>query len=523
MVTRPAKRPKLVVLCILDGFGHCETCPENAIDLASMPVFKRWWRECPHALLKTSGPAVGLPEGQMGNSEVGHTNIGAGRVVMQDLPRIEAAVKSGALTNNPLLQKAASDLITSGKAFHVLGLLSPGGVHAHQDHIAAIAETVAVKGVPVFVHAILDGRDTPPRSALGFLREFEKRLAKFPNVRIGTVSGRYYAMDRDRRWERIEKAFKAMVRAEGVHAKAAEEAVSSSYAKNVGDEFVLPTVINGYPGMKDGDAFLMANFRADRARQILLALSDPAFKDFDRGALPKLSARLGMVEYSEDLNQWLRALFGPAHLKDCLGEIVSKAGMKQLRIAETEKYAHVTFFFNGGEERMFAGEERVLVPSPRVATYDLKPEMSAFEVTDKLTTLIREKRFDFIVVNFANPDMVGHTGILAAAIKALEAVDSCLGKIEAALKEVGGVLLLTADHGNVEQMFDPTTHGPHTAHTTCEVPVVLVDPANALVGNIASLKDGSLADVAPTLLALLGLEKPLAMTGGSLLVEKASA
>ena len=488
-----------------------------------MPVFRRWWKECPHALLKTSGKAVGLPPGQMGNSEVGHANIGAGRVVMQDLPRIAAAVKSGRLAKNPLLQNVARELKTSGKAFHVLGLMSPGGVHSHQDHMAAVANAVGAERVPVFVHAFLDGRDTPPKSALNYLRDFERAVAEFPNVKIGTVSGRYYAMDRDRRWERIEKAFRAMVNAEGAPAVSAAAAIEASYAKGISDEFVVPAVVGNYPGLRAGDAFIMVNFRADRARQILLALSDPAFADFKRGALPRLSARLGMVEYSEDLNKWLKALFEPAHLREGLGEIVARAGLTQLRIAETEKYAHVTFFFNGGEERVFEGEERVLVPSPKVATYDLKPEMSAFAVADQLTARIREKRFDFIVVNFANPDMVGHTGIVSAAVKALEAVDACLGQIEAALRESGGVLLLTADHGNVEQMFDPATGGPHTAHTTFDVPVVLADPAQALGGRVTALANGSLADVAPTLLAILGMPKPKAMTGRSLLVTKEGA
>lgn len=522
MVKPVSRRFKPVVLCILDGFGHCEACPENAIALAHMPHFTRWWTHYPHALLKTSGEAVGLPRGQMGNSEVGHTTIGAGRVVMQELPRIDAALQAGTLAQNPLLQKTAAALKHSGRVFHLMGLMSPGGVHAHQSHLVAIAQAVAAHGVSVAVHAFLDGRDTPPKSAIDFVREFESALADCPAVRIATVSGRYYAMDRDRRWERIAQAYRALVAAEGCKAESAHAAIADSYASGVTDEFVVPTVIGAYAGMHEGDALLMANFRADRARQLLLALSNPEFSDFARGARPSLSARLGMVEYSEDLNCWLQSLFEPMHLEDSLGEIIARAGLKQLRLAETEKYAHVTFFFNGGEERVFAGEQRVLVPSPKVDTYDLAPEMSAFEVTAKLTRAILDQQHDFIVVNFANPDMVGHTGILAAAVKAVETVDACLGKIEDALREVGGVMLMTADHGNVEQMFDPATQGPHTAHTTFDVPVVLVDPAARVTKAVGGLAHGALADVAPTLLALLGIAKPTVMTGRSLLREKAT-
>jgi 2,3-bisphosphoglycerate-independent phosphoglycerate mutase len=511
-----SETPRPVVLCILDGWGYREDPADNAIALARTPNWNRWWRDCPHAFLKTSAGDVGLPAGQMGNSEVGHQNIGAGRVVMQDLPRIDQAVEDGSLAENPALTDFIAKLKAAGGRCHLMGLVSPGGVHAHQDQIVALAKTVAAAGVPVLLHALLDGRDTPPKSAAGYVAEVERQLDGV-DARIATVIGRYYAMDRDKRWDRVARAYQTLVDAEGEAADGAGAAIEASYGKDVGDEFVLPTVIGDYDGMRDGDGVLMANFRADRAREILTALLDPAFDGFPRPRVPDFAAALGMVSYSTALDELLPALFPPEALTDTLGEVVSKAGKRQLRIAETEKYAHVTFFLNGGEERVFDGEERILVPSPKVATYDLQPEMSAGELTDRLVEAIRGRTFDMIVVNFANPDMVGHTGKLDAAIKAVETIDTCMGRLEQALREVGGVMLVTADHGNLEQMTD-SDGGPHTAHTTNPVPLVLV---NGDAGQ--ALADGRLADLAPTVLQLMRLPVPAAMTGQSLLTAGARA
>jgi len=507
--------PRPVILCVLDGWGYLPHGASNAIREAKAPNWHRLVAASPHTTIEASELNVGLPQGQMGNSEVGHMNLGAGRVVMQELPRIDAAVADGSLADNPALKAFIATLAASGGTAHLLGLLSPGGVHSHQRHIAALARIIAAAGVPVAVHAFLDGRDTPPKSAIGFLAEF---AAETPGIAIATVSGRYYAMDRDNRWDRVERAYRALVVADGVPAPAAEAAVTASYAEGVTDEFVLPAVIGAYAGMKDGDGVLMANFRADRAREILAALLEPAFDKFARPLVVRFASALGMAEYSTELNRLLGTIFVPDRLEDTFGEVVAKAGLKQLRIAETEKYAHVTFFFNGGREAVFPGEERILVPSPQVATYDLQPEMSAPEVTDKLVAAIESGTFDAIVVNFANPDMVGHTGIMAAAKLAVEAVDTCLGRLAEAVTKAGGCLLITADHGNIEQMTDPETGEPHTAHTTNPVPVVLVN-APRWVGRLAH---GKLADIAPTLLGLLGLSQPEAMTGRSLLVAAAS-
>ena len=505
-----SETPRPVVLCILDGWGYREDPADNAIALAHTPNWTRWWRDYPHAFLKTSAKDVGLPAGQMGNSEVGHQNIGAGRVVMQDLPRIDRAIEDGSLAKEPALTDFVAKVKQAGGRCHLMGLVSPGGVHAHQNHIVALARTVASAGVPVLLHALLDGRDTPPQSAARYVAEVEKQIAG-TGARIATVIGRYFAMDRDKRWDRVARAYRALVEAEGESAGSAEAAIQASYAKDVTDEFVLPAVVGDYDGMRDGDGLLMANFRADRAREILTALLDPAFDGFPRSRIPNFSAALGMVSYSTALDELLPSLFPPDTLTDTLGEVVSKAGRTQLRIAETEKYAHVTFFLNGGEEQVFEGEERILVPSPQVATYDMQPEMSAVELTDRLVDAIRGKRFDLIVVNFANPDMVGHTGQLKAAIKAVETIDTSMGRLEEALREVGGTMLVTADHGNLEQMTD-TDGGPHTAHTTNPVPLVLV---NGAAGQAVS--DGRLADLAPTVLELMQLTVPKAMTGHSLL------
>jgi 2,3-bisphosphoglycerate-independent phosphoglycerate mutase len=504
----PAHRP--VMLVILDGWGWREETADNAVRQARTPAFDRLWQSCPHAFLRTSGRDVGLPDGQMGNSEVGHLNIGAGRVVVQDLPRINEATRTGALAESLGRSGLVDALRASGGTCHLLGLISPGGVHSHQDHAAALAALLTRAGVPTVVHAVTDGRDTPPRSAAAYLAAF--RAALPPEVPIVTVCGRYFAMDRDKRWERVEKAYKAVADGEGARFTAAEAAVDDAYSRDVGDEFIVPAVMNGYAGMKDGDGLLSFNFRADRVREILAALLDPAFAGFPRRRIIRFAAAAGMTQYSDELDAFLKTLFPPQNLKSILGEVVAAAGRTQLRMAETEKYPHVTYFLNGGEETPYPGEERIMVPSPKVATYDLQPEMSAPELTDKAVEAIRSGRFDLIVLNYANPDMVGHTGSLPAAIEAVETVDAGLGRIADAVGGAGGALLVTADHGNCELMRDPVTGGPHTAHTTNPVPVLLMG------GDVPSLADGRLADIAPTLLALMGLPKPAEMSGASLLL-----
>ncbi len=514
-------RPRPVVLCILDGWGERADAADNGILQAKTPNWDRFLKTVPRAHMQASESFVGLPKGQMGNSEVGHMNLGAGRVVMQDLPRIDQAIKDGSLADNEGLRAFIAAMKESGGTAHLLGLLSPGGVHAHQDHIAALAKALDTAGVAVALHVFLDGRDTPPKSAETYLAKFMNDVAACKRLRIATVSGRYYAMDRDKRWDRVAKAYAALCEAKGEHAPDAMVAIAQSYAADKSDEFMLPTVIGDYRGMKDGDGVLSANFRADRVREILTALLDPAFTGFPRGRLTRFAAAAGMTEYSAEFNPFLATLFPPEALDDTFGEVVARAGLTQLRIAETEKYAHVTFFFNGGREAEFPGESRILVPSPKVATYDLQPEMSAREVTDKLVEAIDAGRFDVVVVNYANADMVGHTGDLKAAIKAVETVDDCLGRLADAVTRAGGTLLITADHGNVEMMRDPKTGQPHTAHTTNPVPLLLVNPP----AGVAGLRDGKLCDVAPTLLQLLGLPQPGAMTGQALLKlrERASA
>lgn len=513
------RRPRPVVLCVLDGWGDSTETDDNAILRGETPNWDRFVDACPHARLDASAEAVGLPAGQMGNSEVGHMNLGAGRVVLQDLPRIDAAVETGALAENPRLVAFLDRLKKTGGTCHLMGLVSPGGVHSHQSHIAALARAAAGAGVPVALHAFLDGRDTPPKSADGYLRALLDEVGALPGLGVATVGGRYYAMDRDKRWERTALAYAALTDAGGATAPDALAAVARSYADGVTDEFVRPTVIDGYRGMADGDGVLMANFRADRARQILAALLDPGFDGFERPRRVAFAAALGMVSYADALDPFLDALFPPERLDHILGALLAAAGLRQLRIAETEKYAHVTFFFNGGEERQFEGEDRILVPSPKVATYDLQPEMSAEEVTDKLVAAIAGDKYDFILVNYANPDMVGHTGVMSAALVAVATVDRCLGRLAEAVTEAGGALLITADHGNIEQMHDEATGQAHTAHTTRPVPIVLVNgPAG-----VRRLADGRLADVAPTLLALLGLPQPADMTGTSLLVGTPAA
>ncbi len=514
-MTTSASRPRPVVLCILDGWGERAETKDNAIAAAKTPVFDRLKASVPFATLEASETFVGLPSGQMGNSEVGHMNLGAGRVVMQDLPRIDAAIAAGELAANPELKAFAARLRETGGTAHILGLLSDGGVHSHQDHIAALAKALADDGIPVAVHGFLDGRDTAPRSAAGLIDAFR---AAAPDTRIATLCGRYWALDRDKRWDRVRKAYDLLVDSKGAQSDNPSSAIEASYAANVGDEFVEPVALGGYDGMRDGDGLLMANFRADRAREILSALLDPAFDGFARSRQVDFAASLGMIEYSEAHNAFLKILFPAETLDDVLGAVVAEAGGRQLRIAETEKYAHVTFFLNGGREAVFEGEDRILVQSPDVATYDLQPEMSAPEVTDKLVAAIESGTYDLIVVNYANTDMVGHSGVFDAAVAAVEAVDSCLGRLEAAVLAAGGRMLVTADHGNADMMVDPETGGTHTAHTLSKVPLLLV---GAQAGTIDGLGDGRLADVAPTLLDLMGLAQPAAMSGRSLLRRSA--
>ena len=505
---------KPVMLLILDGWGYREEkTSDNVIENGNTPNWHRLLKECPHGFVETSGLAVGLPEGQMGNSEVGHTNLGAGRVVMQDLPKIDMAIKDGSLAKNPVLTDMIDTLKANGKACHLMGLMSPGGVHSMQNHIVALAKIISSAGVKVKIHAFLDGRDTPPASAEGYLAQLANDIKDLKGVEIATIEGRFYAMDRDKRWDRVELAYNNMVLADGKRFATADEAIKASYNDKVTDEFVLPVVIGDYNGMEDGDAVLMANFRADRAREILYALADSEFNGFERKKIVKLSNSVGMTEYSVDHNRFMKTIFPPEALVNILGEVVAENGLTQLRIAETEKYAHVTFFFNGGEEKEFKGEERILIASPKVATYDLKPEMSVYEVTEQLVKAIEDKRFDVIICNFANGDMVGHTGIMEAALKAVEAVDTCLGKVEQAIKNVGGVLIVTADHGNAEKMVDEKTGQPYTAHTVGKVQAVLVNDKSG----VKALDNGCLADIAPTMLELLNIKQPAEMTGKSLL------
>ncbi|WP_206378113.1 2,3-bisphosphoglycerate-independent phosphoglycerate mutase [Sneathiella limimaris] len=503
---------KLVLLCILDGWGYSKSKVDNAIAQGNTPNWDQFVKDCPMSFLGTSGLDVGLPEGQMGNSEVGHMTIGSGRVILQDLPRINSDIQSGALAENPKLLELIAKLKETGGTCHIAGLLSPGGVHSHQDHILALASILDDAGIKVAIHGFMDGRDTPPTSGAGFLETVQNELGKLEHASLATLCGRYFAMDRDNNWDRVSLAYNAMFHAEGTIEDLSPEMLSSAYENDENDEFLKPRISSGYAGIKDGDAFLAANFRADRARQLLTAVTDPTFDGFDRKTQAKLSMVLGMVEYSAKLAEVIPALFPPVEVKNTLGEVVSKAGMTQLRIAETEKYAHVTFFLNGGEEQVYEGEERILIPSPKVATYDLQPEMSAPEVKEKLLEAIKGQTFDLIVVNFANPDMVGHTGVMDAAIKAVETIDECIGELTKAMDEVDGTMFITADHGNIEMMKDPKTHKPHTAHTTNLVPFLL-----SAGDKSQSLQKGTLADIAPTLLSVLGLDIPDEMSGKTLL------
>ena len=507
--------PKPLVLCILDGWGEKNSGKDNAILQGSTPTWDRLKKIYPNAQLDASALEVGLPYGQMGNSEVGHMNLGTGRVVVQDLPRIDKSIANGSIKKNKALQDFISALKDSGGTCHVMGLLSPGGVHSHQNHLIALIKILDFEGISVCLHAFLDGRDTPPSSAKEFVNLVLAQTKKLKHFYFGTISGRYYAMDRDNNWDRVEKAYRAIAEGNGETAPDAITAVNQGYARNVSDEFILPTVLGDYIGIQDGDGIFMSNFRADRVREILTSFVTPSFDKFDRTKNIKLSACTGFSEYSSELSKYFSSLFPQEKLEGTLGKILSDAGLTQLRIAETEKYAHVTFFFNGGDESIYPGENRILIPSPNVKTYDLKPEMAAQEITDELVISIGNKEYDLIVVNYANGDMVGHTGVMQAAIKATETIDQCLNRLEIALLKVGGTMLVTADHGNVEQMLDEASGEPHTAHTLSRVPVILVNPPS----NVRRIKNGTLADVAPTLVNILGLTQPPEMTGSSLILK----
>ncbi|MEX2353383.1 MAG: 2,3-bisphosphoglycerate-independent phosphoglycerate mutase, partial [Gammaproteobacteria bacterium] len=507
------------VLIVLDGWGYSENTLFNAIHSAQKPVWDRLWRDCPHTLVSASGTDVGLPDAQMGNSEVGHMNIGSGRIVNQDFTRIMQSIEDGEFDRNEVLVPAFNRAADNGKALHIMGLLSSGGVHSHQDHIFALMDLAAQCGLKaIYLHAFLDGRDTPPKSAEEFLYDAQVKMRELGLGRFASVTGRYYAMDRNKSWDRTRLAYDLIVDGKAEY-QAADPfiAVDQAYARDESDEFVRPTAIvprgEEPVTINDGDVVMFANYRADRARQLAQAFTDPGFEHFERTRVPELQDFISMTRYKDDFN--FPAAFPPEQLKNVLGEYIADLGLRQLRIAETEKYAHVTFFFNGGEEKVFKNEDRILVPSPHVATYDLKPEMSAIEVTDKLVDAIKSNKYDVIICNYANPDMVGHTGNFDAAVRAIECIDECLGKLVEATNTTGGELLITADHGNAEQMRSYITEKvkaqAHTAHTLNLVPFVYVGrDAQALPGT------GALCDIAPTLLYLMGLEQPVEMTGRSL-------
>ena len=513
----PGRGSKLsgpVALVILDGWGLSDSCDNNAACQAHTPVLDRLRDEYQTSRLSASGRDVGLPDGQMGNSEVGHLNIGAGRIVYQDLTRISLAIEDGSFFTNRALTRVCERLIESGGKLHLLGLLSDGGVHSHNSHLYALVRLAQQLGVKdVCIHAFLDGRDTPPQSAAGYLEQLEAELDKIGLGRVVTITGRYWAMDRDNRWDRVEKAYRALTEGIGQPAASSAEAIAAAYAAGQTDEFVEPRIVGPAGTIDDHDGVIFFNFRSDRAREITRALTFTAFTEFPRKKFPQLVDYVCMTEYDETFG--LPIAFPSASYPDILAEVVSRAGLRQLRIAETEKYAHVTFFFNGGVEKAWPGEDRVLIPSPQdIATYDQKPAMSAVEVADEVVKRVESGVYQLIILNFANCDMVGHTGILSAAIEAVETVDSCLGRVVAAVTKAGGSLLITADHGNCEQMVDENGR-PHTAHTTNPVQLIYVDPER----RDRTVRDGILADLAPTVLDLLDLEKPPAMTGQTLLVD----
>lgn len=502
---------KPLVLLILDGWGYREQTESNAIAQANTPVMDALWQSYPHSLISGSGLDVGLPDGQMGNSEVGHVNLGSGRVVYQDFTRITKAIKDGDFFTNPVLVNSVQQAVAADKAVHIMGLLSPGGVHSHEEHLLAMVQLAEQQGATrIYLHAFLDGRDTPPRSAANSLHVFEQHFAKSGKGQIASIIGRYYAMDRDKRWDRVEQAYDLLTQGKGLYQfTSASKALEAAYAREENDEFVKATAILDAAGqtisMADGDALIFMNFRADRARQFTRAFVEPEFNGFVRSAQPKLGSFIMLTEYAADIKA--PCAYPPESLNNVLGEWLAKHQKTQLRISETEKYAHVTFFFSGGREDVFAGEERILIPSPQVATYDLQPEMNSTELTDKLVAAIHSGKFDVIICNYPNGDMVGHTGVMSAAIKAVEAVDHCIGRVVDALKAVGGECLITADHGNAEMMQDTESGQAHTAHTSGPVPLIYVGrPATVIEGGI-------LSDIAPTMLHLLGLPKPAEMSG----------
>ena len=501
---------KPVILCIMDGWGLTEASDTNAVSSAHTPFYDHLMANYPHAVLQASGPAVGLPEGQPGNSEVGHMNIGAGRVVMQDLPRIDEAISTGALTQIDALTDFADQVQKTGGAAHLMGLFSRGGVHAHLAHSAAIANFLTSRNIPVYLHAFTDGRDSLPKIAKQEWAIFQTLLDK--PVTLATVTGRYYAMDRDKRWERTAIALEAIAAARGHHHAASyDEAIDHAYEEGLTDEFILPTIIGDYQGLADGDGLFMSNYRVDRARQIMTGLLNPTEAEMPDLAVPANLSFLSMTPVFSGASD-IPYLFGPQDLSDGLGQVVADAGLRQLRLAETEKYPHVTYFFNGGDEVANSQEERIVIPSPKVATYDLQPEMSADEVLQTALTAIKTQSHDLIIINFANPDMVGHTGDVQAARKAVETVDQAVKELTHAIEAVGGAMIITADHGNCEVMWDKAAGSPHTAHTTNLVPIIFVGDKK-----YTTLEDGILADLAPSLLALLSVEQPAAMTGKCLL------
>ncbi len=504
---------KLTMLMILDGFGNNENEDGNAIKLANTPNIDKLMKTCPTTNIYTSGLQVGLPDGQMGNSEVGHTNIGAGRIVYQDLTRITKSIESGDFFSIPELVEAIENCKKNNSKLHILGLLSDGGVHSHIRHLYAILELAKRKDFEnVYVHCFLDGRDTPPASGESYITQLQEKMKEKGVGKIASICGRFYAMDRDKRWQRVNKAYDAMVRGIGNKAKTAISAIEESYQKEIFDEFIEPTIMcsgdKPVATIGKNDSVIFYNFRPDRAREITRALVDDEFNEFETEKLDLYY--VCFTQYDETLPN-VKIAFKPEVLANTFGEYISKKGLKQLRIAETEKYAHVTFFFNGGEEKQYPGEDRILVPSPKVETYDMKPEMSAEEVTEKVIEAIKSEKYDCIILNYANPDMVGHTGSLTAAIKAVETIDTCVQKVVNEIKNKQGVLLITADHGNAEQMIDYKTGEPHTAHTTNNVPLILVGIDGV------KLEEGKLADLAPTMLDIMGLEKPAEMTGKSLI------